>query len=409
MTARNKLLFSFLCLLIAGGSAAQSFSVRAPLSAVQKTGFYRIPVTPDLSARSALTFSDVRILDEAGRQVPYIIRPVRKEAGAPVFMEFPILEQRTGDSVTILELENTGAKGIGEISLVIANNAVERYTSLSGSDDRRQWFILDEQIPLRRNVPAAGDRFVQSVRFPLTHYRYFRLLIRNAQTDPLRILSAGRYAADTSAGGPEWRNNPPGAFTQRDSNGHTIVDFRQQAPFLTERLSVQLSGAPYYQRTVMVFADSVTVSGKSVSRLSAGFALSSARPAVWELPVLKADRLTLDIDNGDNPPLRVTEVQTSQQARYLVTWLEAGQQYALVTGDPKARTPVYDLAQFSDSIPAVLPELSYGPLTIDKTAQQRGEGDRPSNNWIWAVIVLVVVVLGFMTYKMVGEMRDQSE
>lgn len=68
---------SLLCLLLPLGIHAQSsFSMRATLERVPASGFYAINVSPELSAYVQVDFRDIRVLDGAGAQVPFIIDAV---------------------------------------------------------------------------------------------------------------------------------------------------------------------------------------------------------------------------------------------------------------------------------------------------------------------------------------------
>ena len=81
---------SLLCLLLPLGIHAQSsFSMRAALDPVPAAGFYAINVSPELSGYVQVDFRDIRVLDGAGAQVPFIIDTVDSavENPAPRFYQ----------------------------------------------------------------------------------------------------------------------------------------------------------------------------------------------------------------------------------------------------------------------------------------------------------------------------------
>src|ERR1051325_2963534 len=137
MTGRSNIAFIVCLCLLAHVSPAQEYTIRSALEAVPASGFYKIPVVPELTAYARPDLADLRILDTLERQVPYIIRQSRPATQNEIFYEFPVLEKRSTDSQTVVEILSPLPKAINELSLVIGNTAVERFTSLSGSEDRQ--------------------------------------------------------------------------------------------------------------------------------------------------------------------------------------------------------------------------------------------------------------------------------
>jgi hypothetical protein len=67
--------------------------------------------------------------------------------------------------------------------------------------------------------------------------------------------------------------------------------------------------------------------------------------------------------------------------------------------------PRYDLANFSDSIPANLPGINVGPAkTIKPPRAAEGATVFTSRILIWVAIIAVIGVLGFMAIKMTREL-----
>src|SRR5688500_17348671 len=144
MIAKNKRsCLLFVSLLTALFVSGQQFSHQSTLDSVPRSGFYKISLPLNWTRVLKEDLSDLRIVDKEGKHVPYIIHQ-NPFAPGPDFLEFPVLSNRTDSTHTILELDATAKHGIDHLSLVMSNHSVERFTSLSGSDNRKQWFIIDE-------------------------------------------------------------------------------------------------------------------------------------------------------------------------------------------------------------------------------------------------------------------------
>ncbi|MEI6947157.1 hypothetical protein V9K67_08175 [Paraflavisolibacter sp. H34] len=390
-------------------ASAQDFRVQAPLEPVPSPGFYRIPLQPALTAYARADLSDVRISEGGKTQVPYLLRRSTAAPAGTALTPFPVLRNSLTDSgQTVLELAVQGVEGTDRLALLIANTAAARYTALSGSHDRRRWYTIDDHILLR---PAGDDRngsVVQSIFFPFSRYPYLRLRMENGRADPLNILQAGVYR-DTAAQPPSlYVANPAPTFRQTDSSdGFSYITIRSPEPYLVDRLELQLGGPPFYSRPAMLFDSVSGPGGRRSALLLTSFDLTSGRPAAVDLGSLKTTALLLKVDNGDNPPLKVTRVQTGQLQRSLVAYLQPGKTYYLQAGNEKAAAPRYDLAQFADSIPPSLHSLTYGPLTVN--GKDRPEAQRQAEGrWLWPAVLLMVGVLGFLTYRLTGEVAGRK-
>ncbi len=70
--------------------------------------------------------------------------------------------------------------------------------------------------------------------------------------------------------------------------------------------------------------------------------------------------------------------------------------------------PVYDLRQFSDSIPATIPKLNV--LAFEKiNAATVKTGGFFSSKWIWPVIIIMIAVLAFFTVRLTREVNKRND
>jgi hypothetical protein len=380
---------------------AQEFKVKAALDTVAIPGFYKIPVLPELTAYTKADLSDLRIKDNNNKQVPFIIRQSLPIIPAGAFLEFPILKTTTDSLTTTIELACPVKTGNDHLSLIIANNAVERYISISGSNNRQQWFIIDEHIHLSSSGQDASGSFVQSVYFPFSRYPYYKIVINNALTDPLNISKAGIYTSKINSGTQHFRENPPVSFAQKDSsNGLSYITIYQKDAYLLDRVVMNLDGPKYYKRTAHIYY----LTGKGIRNYIKSFEMNSGQLPVVSTGPVKAKSLLIEIENNDNPPLKVQAIKTEQSSKDVVAFLEKGKTYFILAGNESVKAPQYDLLQFRDSIPNQLTSLSYNNLQPTEVTVQRKEIFNWSN-WLWPAIIITLLALGFLTYKLLADMK----
>jgi hypothetical protein len=113
------------------------------------------------------------------------------------------------------------------------------------------------------------------------------------------------------------------------------------------------------------------------------------------------------IKHAENPPLKIEKVITQQQISSLVTYLEKGKKYDLLLGDSLARFANYDLQVFKDSITKIRP-LGYGNVyAIKKNTFQNTATGR--NRWIWPSIIGAILVLSYLTFRLVADINKSKK
>lgn len=405
MINRKYTLLGFL-LTICCMASAQEFRMQAPLGRVQVSGFYAIDITPALSAHIEADMRDLRIKDSASSfYTPYIVRKGQAVVHSGVFTELPVRRTTTDSIYTVTDIENTTGEPISDITLLIANTAVERLISVSGSNDDAKWYIIDNNLLCHRSYDNRMGSYAQAIHFPLSRYKYFRLRINNAQTDQLNIIKLGQYKEDGRPAEVAYMRNPRPWISQKDSSNLSFVMVHSDIPYLLDRVQLFVSGAKFFQRNAVI---SVRVGDSDATYYpSIGCSINSLGPAIVQMPGVKTRDICIEIDNKDNPPLVIDSVATFAEAQQVVVWLEPGKTYYLLAGDRKASTPQYDLSQFRDSIPAQLPMLlpgKFGP-TPHSVAVVKA---KDNNNWLWPTIIGAVLVLGLLTWRLLKDVKQNA-
>ncbi len=409
MTIRkNSLFILFIFVALAGNKVfAQEFKIRATLDTVHVSGFYKIPIIPELSAIANAGFSDIRILNDSNTFVPYINHREITRTPGEKFNECPILINKDEGNYTIIVIENSFAAGLNNTSLVLYNTAVERYTALSGSDDKNKWYIIDDSIKFHRSFVNSDGTYTQTIIFPLSKFRYFRLKINNAHTDPLKILKAGTYKLNDTVATTLFINNPLPAYIQKDSNKVTYVLVNNKAPYLTDKINFHITAPRLYNRAVTVYVMHTDKDSSSLREPFGTFTLSSDSVNIVSINSQKCQSILAEIRNEDNPPLKLSGVTTSQELQHVICWLDSGKTYTLLAGNPTATAPVYDLSVFKKDIPGKIQKLNYGPLKEIPTPAVPSIKP-PKNYWLWPAIIIAVLALSLLTYRLLKDMKKSE-
>lgn len=123
----------------------------------------------------------------------------------------------------------------------------------------------------------------------------------------------------------------------------------------------------------------------------------------------------LVVENFDDQPLDISHVKGYQKGLTLVAALKTNQSYLLKFGSPTLKTPIYDIQYFESELPQERPTLGANLLQLkqfQKTIIPKKVATKPpttetfsKNQWIWGILGTVVFIMGYMTFRMVREIR----
>ena len=406
----NKAVATLVFILCFSLTKAQSFRYQALTDSVRQTGFYSIPITPELSAHMQTDFRDVRIWDRKEKQVPYLVRSRKPKWQGSLFKPFPVVENQLDDSGrSVIVVQKNISPSISSLSFVIRNAAVSRYAALSGSNDGKNWFIISEQLLINDSYETGADSSIQSVSFPPSAYPYYRLVINNEKSDPLNIVSLGYYPTVANKSEEPYVKNKVPTITQTDSsNGISYIKIMQPENYPVSWLQLKLGGPKYYSRLVTVAIQQSGNHRQNLLQEITSFSLSSTTNFETRIPLFKAKSFYITINNGDNPPLQIQAVETGQEYHEIIAWLEKNNRYKLVMDADNAAAPNYDLQQFQDSIPATVSPLGIGPVTAVNAADSTTESAGFPRKYIWLIMIGVVALLSLLTWKLTTEMRKPT-
>lgn len=114
---------------------------------------------------------------------------------------------------------------------------------------------------------------------------------------------------------------------------------------------------------------------------------------------LATDRLFVETDNGDNPPITLSEAELTHPVVRMVFSAQPGE-LRLCYGNPSATAPRYDLALVADELATA--DRRVAQLASREEAPERnwGFGSRGGNLVFWGALSLVVIALLFVVAKL---------
>ena len=294
----------------------------------------RLPLPRQVIAGAASDFADVRLFDDQGLETPYVIYAQNPPPSYPFpFQVLSYSQSEAGDTIVLQRPQDTGP--FWELAVQTTARDFHKAVRLQASHDRATWdevtadaiFDFSSRIDVRKTTLA----------FPETDTPYLRLLLKDAvppeadaaavqlrykglefsapgkSVKPFRINGiSGRGGAVQAADHVYDSTTFVQPDTRIDTQGNTLVLLgRVNLPVAQLTLTVD---NPYYHRRVEIWAAD-TDKDDTYHQVASG--------VMYKLPgVATADNtlhvqhtqypyLRLKILNGDNPPLRLQQVEAA--------------------------------------------------------------------------------------------------
>lgn len=400
---------SWLIVILAGFNVqAQDFNFQADIPVVSEKEYYSIALSPVLVGKQGGGLTDLRLLNVESQEVPYLLRKEQAASINSLFKEYEIIEKvYKKNAISHLIFSNPDKKAIDNISFIVKNTDVQKRARLSGSDDKQNWYVIKNNYLLHSMKNEEETTELKILNFPLSDYAYFKLEINDNWRLPINILRVGYYDTEMVRG-----QSTQFDFViteQKDSLKTSYIQLDLPDTTYIERLKLDVSGAEYYSRYTKVMVKRMYTNRKKKKVESyefvGSFDLNSNSSNEFSFNGVATRTLYLEIDNKDNPPLKIERVTGSMLNQYVVAELEPGSKYSLNFGNDKLRVPQYDIVKFEDQIPENLSKLTHQEVVdIRPKPEEKQAGGIWNNPYlIWVVIGGVGLVLVFISVKMIKE------
>ena len=371
--------------LVAAASAAGEWRVERELSGAAETAVaVAVALDAHVYANSLPDLADVRVLNQAGREVPRVILPERdytfEERHTPRAARITRLDPLAKGGLAVeCELERTNAVSLTQVRLSTPLRNYEQTVTVFVPEPEGAWRPLKAAEPLF-DYSRYADVSKATVDLPAVTNRQFRLVIGQADD---QVFSSYTSLTEEHAGGQttqrlfkrysvesrpfridavsfrdtEWLAVPNTKREERVAARGVAVeeDAGQKATLLTFEAGrapvIGIAVAPEQQN----FERRVTVEAPAPGgwqKIREGRVMRSRLPGVAPeerlevaLDETRAERLRVRIHNDDNPPLTFGDGGLSLVLhRYCVAFIaEKGERYRLVYGNPEVQAaPVYE-------------------------------------------------------------------
>ncbi len=163
------------------------------LDKVENGGLHKLHLTSNINNASNNNINHIRIYDEQGNEIPYIIlNNINYNKSSLENLEI-LSENNIKDSITSIIVENKLPKSLTKISLFISNTEINKSYNISGSNDKETWFGLVSNQFLDNIFSKNKSTVEKVIQFPINDYKFLKIDFNNKGSLPININKVGYY------------------------------------------------------------------------------------------------------------------------------------------------------------------------------------------------------------------------
>ena len=137
--------------------------------------------------------------------------------------------------------------------------------------------------------------------------------------------------------------------------------------------------------------------------------MSSNSKNTFQLVGTKEKDFYIEIDNQDNQSLTIDNVQFFQYPLSIIADLKTTENYTIITGNPNAILPVYDIENFKSNIPNNLPTATISEI---KTKGLKNTVTEKKSIWqepwfMWVCIGLGAIAILYFASSLVKDLNKK--
>ncbi|KIA90547.1 hypothetical protein [Kaistella jeonii] len=399
--------FKVLFLMIAAWSSAQNFT--GTLQPVEKDGLTQIIVQPELLSALQNNWDHFRILDSKKNEVPYVLNPNLSSNKKSVVENLKIVAVNTLPNIsTSVIISNENAVKIDQLNLTIANTNVGKIYSISGSNDQNQWYGLVYNESLNDLESATNTEVLKNFRFPLNNYKFLKFEFVDKKSLPIQVLAASLKSDQATQEVPLIQlKNFKQTVSQNKTDKTTRIDIAFNSKQVINGLKFTISAPQFYLRDAAILVNRTKVvkrEEKNYLESLVDFQLNSKAPNQFKFGEIFEKNLSIIIQNEDNLPLQISDIQFFQEPVLLISELKAGEKYNIVIDSTLLR-PRYDLSNFEENVQSQLQQTEISNLS-KVTAINHNKNENVfwrTPLFMWLCIGLALLVIGYFS---MGLLKD---
>ena len=407
-----KLIKSIILIFILGNNmqlSAQKFNWTAEIPTVDKPGFYKIFLKPEVTSKLRYQYPDIRIYNHESEEIPFIYDTEKQMVNVDSVEMLNVLKNKHKKikAYTYLLIKNDSLKSIDNFAFLTDNAEIRKWVRITASHDKKEWYVIKNNSPVQSAYSDSSKTELLLSNIPESKFLYYKITFYDYNNKKIKIYNAYTYRSELAQ--KNYSLLPEFEISHLDTLDRTLVHLQFKDPQFIDRIRLKIKGPKYFFRNVLLEKTEGAEQEQGelyYDEIKKELNFGSDTANIINLSHYKAKTVQLTIDNRDNQPLRIIEAKAYQQKTYIIAYLNAEKRYTVNFGDKYTEFPVYDLEYFTEQIPAKLQILEIS--NIKRLIPERNNlftskiWDFPIL-YLWIGVGIIGLLLLYLSSKVIWE------
>jgi hypothetical protein len=335
-------------------------------------------------------------------EVPYLLR-LASERTFIKDVAFNTLNTSQNEKGYYFTFEIPKTEPTNQIKLDFKQKNFDWRVKVEGSQNQSEWFKIIENYRILSIKNEITDFQFTKLTFPSSKYRFFRLFIDSKEKPELTSTSIVQQEITNGT----FRNYGIKKFGKKENREtkQTEIDFELEIPVPISYFKINIKDSfDYYRPITIKYLNDSTKTEQgwkyNYNTLASGI-LNSVEKNEFKFSSKTVQKLKILIHNQDNQPLTIDSLKVMGYEHEILARFTNQATYFLTYGNKIAVRPNYDIDRFTDKVPLTLTKLDIGnELIIEKEQVSETAPLFKNKTWLWGIISLTILVLGWFTTKM---------
>ncbi|MFT5753658.1 MAG: hypothetical protein ACI924_000876 [Flavobacterium sp.] len=376
---------------------------------IKEDGFHKIKIAPEVRSASRDNLDYFRILDKNKKEIPYVVfKNTNRNSLYSEKLEV-INKSSIKDSISSFVVMNYNSKYNGELSLLISNSKINKYFSVSGSNNQKEWFGLVSNQLLSDLNNENGTSVEKVISFPSNNYTFLKIEFEDKNSLPINILNIGYYKGEQSTIETSILNDFQYKITENKKDKKSIITFSADHFQKVDEISFTISNKLFSRNAKLFVNRTRTIKRQTENYQEAvsSFVLNSNTSNSFQLNGFFEKEFTIEIENQDNQPLEFLKIELLQNSQYVIADLKTNEQYE-VSIDSTLTKPQYDLNNFIKESKIDYPKAIISNFT-KITSEKENASEKPfwqSKAFMWICILFGIAIIGYFSIGLLKDMKE---
>ncbi len=384
---------------------------KGSIDKLEHDGLHKIILPQKVRSAAKDNFNFLRIKNNQGNSIPYVLIYNTDKKYATFSPIEILLKESIKDSITSIVLENKEGKKQDRITLQVANTSIVKNYNIYGSDDRTNWFGLVANKKLNYINSPNKTAIEKTLSFPLNTYKYLRINFNDKTSLPINILKVGVYESSFFKQTPKEITGYTLKTVQLKEKKITQLSFVSNNSSSINYISFSIN-TQFYLRNAKIFVMKTRKVKKRIETYKqyiTQFKLSSKNKNSFSFSNLNEKEFFIEIENKDNPPLNITNVQLLQKPVYLIANFKKNEASKIII-DTTLSKPSYDLGNFISKTTDVINKAN---ITNFIKIEKQTKIDKKLPFWQTKLFMWICIILGglsvfYFTMKLLSDINKQE-